>query len=128
MSWNETLLFFKEIPEINPIQENFREQSSHHLYVVRIKFNLLKITRAEFMHTLKDNGILTQVHYLPVTSHPYYQKMGYRTEHFPQAETFYEEALSLPLYYSLSDTEQQKVMDVIAKIIKKRIKVIFLPS
>ena len=112
-------LFFKEIPEINPIQENFREQSSHHLYVVRIKFNLLKITRAEFMHALKDNGILTQVHYLPVTSHPYYQKMGYQTKHFPKAETFYEEALSLPLYYSLSDTEQQKVMDVIAQIIKK---------
>ena len=67
--------FFEDIDEINPIQKNFRDSSSHHLYVVRIKFEKIGITRAEFMNRLKENNILTQVHYMPVTSHPYYKKL-----------------------------------------------------
>ena len=111
--------FFEDIDEINPIQKNFRDSSSHHLYVVRIKFEKIGITRAEFMNRLKENNILTQVHYMPVTSHPYYKKLGYKTTNFPESENFYEEALSIPLYYSLSDSDQAKVLDSISEIIKK---------
>lgn len=110
---------FQEIPEISSIQQDFRNDSSHHLYVVRIKFDQLKITRADFMYELKENGILSQVHYMPVTSHPYYEKLGYRTVSFPEASSYYEEALSIPLYYSLTNLEQEKVIDTIKKIIKK---------
>tara|TARA_Y100000768_G_C23970119_1_gene680062 strand:+ start:540 stop:1727 length:1188 start_codon:yes stop_codon:yes gene_type:complete len=110
---------FQEIPEISSIQQDFRNDSSHHLYVVRIKFDQLKITRADFMYELKENGILSQVHYMPVTSHPYYEKLGYRTASFPEASSYYEEALSIPLYYSLTNLEQEKVIDTIKKIIKK---------
>ena len=111
--------FFEDIDEINPIQKNFRDSSSHHLYVVRIKFEKIGITRAEFMNRLKENNILTQVHYMPVTSHPYYKKLGYKTPNFPESENFYEEALSIPLYYSLSDSDQANVLDSISEIIKK---------
>ncbi len=110
---------FQEIPEISSIQQDFRNDSSHHLYVVRIKFDQLNITRADFMYELKENGILSQVHYMPVTSHPYYEKLGYRTASFPEASSYYEEALSIPLYYSLTNLEQEKVIDTIKKIIKK---------
>ena len=71
------------------------------------------------MYELKENGILSQVHYMPVTSHPYYEKLGYRTASFPEASSYYEEALSIPLYYSLTNLEQKKVIDTIKKIIKK---------
>ena len=111
--------FFKDISEIKPIQLEHREISSHHLYVVRIKFNELKISRAEFMNKLKEDGILSQVHYMPVTSHPYYQKLGFKTSNFPNAESYYEEALSIPLYYSLTDNDQVKIIEAIKKIIKK---------
>ncbi len=111
--------FFKDISEIKPIQLEHREISSHHLYVVRIKFNELKISRAEFMNKLKEDGILSQVHYMPVTSHPYYQKLGFKTSNFPNAESYYEEALSIPLYYSLTDNDQEKIIEAIKKIIKK---------
>ena len=110
---------FQEIPEISSIQQDYRNDSSHHLYVVRIKFDQLNITRADFMYELKENGILSQVHYMPVTSHPYYEKLGYRTASFPEASSYYEEALSIPLYYSLTNLEQEKVIDTIKKIIKK---------
>ena len=69
----------------------------------------------------KENGILSQVHYMPVTSHPYYEKLGYRLQSFPEASSYYEEALSIPLYYSLTNLEQEKVIDTIKKIIKKRL-------
>ena len=112
---------FQEIPEINPIQQEYRNNSSHHLYVIRVKFDKLNTNRAEFMRKLKKNGILSQVHYMPVTSHPYYQKLGYRTSSYKEASSYYEEALSIPLYYSLTDLEQEKVIKTIKKIINNEL-------
>jgi perosamine synthetase len=109
---------FANINAIDPIQENYRHHSSHHLYVLRIKFNEIKKSRAQFMNQLKERGVLSQVHYMPVTSHPYYQKLGYKTSDFPEASKFYDEALSIPLYYSLTDTEQERVIKAIKNIIK----------
>ena len=70
------------------------------------------------MVDLADKGIMTQVHYIPVTSHPYYKNLGFDSRDYPQALEFYEEALSIPLYYSLTDIEQDKVIGGLKKLLK----------
>lgn len=109
---------FQNMKNLTPIQTNYRNQSSHHLYVVRINFKKVKVSRAELMNLLEKKGIITQVHYLPVTSHPYYQNLGFKTSEFKESIKFYSECLSLPLYFTLSNSDQQKVIDSIKTFIK----------
>lgn len=109
---------FLNIDLIKPIQLSKRNLSSHHLYVVRIDFKTCKFSRAELMTKLLKEGILTQVHYIPVTSHPYYQNLGYDTENYPNSDKYYDEALSIPLFYSLTNREQKKVIRSLIKLLK----------
>ena len=104
---------FEGSEKINPTQIQFRSSSSYHLYVVRINFKKTNINRAQLMNELKQEGILTQVHYIPVTSHPFYKELGFDTRQYPNSLNFYEEALSLPLYYSLTDQQQDSVINTI---------------
>ena len=109
---------FSGLKYLKPIHQNYRDQSSHHLYVLRINFKNCSTTRAEFMNMLREKGILTQVHYLPVTSQPFYQKLGYNTSDYPESYKFYQEAISIPMYYSLTNEEQDYVIDNIKSILK----------
>jgi dTDP-4-amino-4,6-dideoxygalactose transaminase len=59
------------------------------------------MSRHEFMKELAELGIGTQVHYIPIHYHPYYQNMGFKRGDFPVAERYYEQALTLPLFYAL---------------------------
>lgn len=100
---------FAETPHITPIQRAGRAGSAHHLYVVRIDYAAVGRTRASFMQELRARDIFCQVHYIPVHYHPYYRANGHRQDRFPAAERYYEQALSLPLYYTLSDDDQDYV-------------------
>lgn len=84
--------------------------SSHHLFILKINFKKFQTTRQEFMEKLKKLGIITQVHYIPVNIHPYYQKLGYSYKHTPDAMLYYSEAISLPIYYDLTKLQQLKVI------------------
>lgn len=108
---------FKGSNLISPIQTNARNQSSHHLYVIKVDFQKAKMTRAQLMHELVKKGIATQVHYIPVTSHPYYLNKGYNTQNYPKAFEYYSQALSIPLYYSLTLSEQDYVIETLKNLI-----------
>ena len=71
------------------------------------------------MTTLKKYGIITQVHYIPVTSHPYYINLGYNSIDYKNASRYYEECITLPLYYTLSDEDQNFIIDKIKMILQK---------
>ena len=71
------------------------------------------------MNKLEDIGIGTQVHYIPVTHHPFYQQLGYESKNYTNSLSFYDKCLSLPLYYSLSDEDQDFVIDKINGIINQ---------
>ncbi|MDP3716037.1 MAG: DegT/DnrJ/EryC1/StrS family aminotransferase, partial [Burkholderiales bacterium] len=83
-----------------------------------IAFDRIGTTRHAFMKRLREKGIVAQVHYIPVHFHPYYAPNGNRKGEFPHAENYYEEALSLPLYYGLSNDEQNLVIESINDLVK----------
>jgi perosamine synthetase len=108
---------FSSLQNAEPIHTQYREYSSHHLYILRVNLKASGITRAKLMNKLKEKRILTQVHYMPVTSHPFYMNLGYKTSEFPESQKFYDEALSIPLYYSLTEEEQDEVITAIKSLL-----------
>ncbi len=94
-------------------QKNWRDLSAHHLYILRIDFSLLGVTRAELINRLRSKGIIPQVHYMPVPLHPYYRKLGFDETSIPNAMKYYEEALSIPLFFKLTEHEQELVINSI---------------
>lgn len=108
---------FKDFKFITPIQPKTRTQSSHHIYPVRIDFKNAKISRAELMKKLSTENVLTQVHYMPVPMHPYYQDLNYKMDDFQNSLNYYNETLTLPLYFSLSDQNQDKVIKLLKRIV-----------
>jgi perosamine synthetase len=108
---------FATFRNCRPAQLTGRDFSGHHLYVLRINFNSLGTNRVELMKNLKDKGIGSQVHYIPVPMQPYYQKLGTNPGDFSNAINYYEEALSIPLFYDLTDTQQEKIISVFKDLV-----------
>ena len=110
-------LAFENLKNCEPIQKNMRDFSSNHLYILRINFKKLSKTRTSLMEELKNVGIMTQVHYIPVISHPYFQKKKYKDSNFPNCYNYYNSALSIPLFYDLTDKQQSYVINQVKKLI-----------
>jgi perosamine synthetase len=108
------------IKHIRPAQLSGREGSGHHLYVVRIDYQSAKLSRAKFMQMLKASGIISQVHYTPVPMQPYYYNLGFEPRNYPNALQYYNEALSLPLYYELTDEQQTFVIQNISRCLNPK--------
>lgn len=93
------------------------DQLSWHLYTVQIDFEAIGISRSQVMAQLRERGVGTQVLYIPVHLQPYYrQTYGYELGKCPIAEMFYTQALSLPLYPTLTETEIEMVAAAIRKL------------
>ena len=92
--------------------------SCFHLYATQIAFTALGKTRSQVMAELREKGIGTQVHYIPVPTQPFYKKTyGYKDGDYPKAERYYEQELSLPLYPGLSDEEVRMVVNAVKEVI-----------
>ncbi len=89
--------------------------SGLHLYIIRLKKNKQGITHRQLFEKLRTAGILVNLHYIPVYSQPYYEAIGYNRNEFPQAESYYSEAISIPMFSTLTPSEQQFVVDTIKK-------------
>lgn len=84
--------------------------SAWHLYVVRLKEGSSILQRRHLFDKLRSDGIGVNVHYIPVTRQPYYRRLGFDPSHFPIAESYYERAISLPLFYDMTDDQQDQVV------------------
>ena len=84
--------------------------SSFHLYIVRPDFKAMKTNQREVFERLRANGVLANLHYIPVYRQPYYAAMGFDARNFPEAEKHYSEAISLPMYPLLTDAQQIEVV------------------
>jgi len=108
---------FAGMRNCRPAQAGGRDQSGHHLYVLRIDFKAAGLTRARLMNELRTRDIGTQVHYIPVPAQPHYRRLGFRPEDYPDAQAYYAEALSIPLFYALTDEQQQHVIAAFRELV-----------
>jgi UDP-4-amino-4,6-dideoxy-N-acetyl-beta-L-altrosamine transaminase len=84
--------------------------SGLHLYVIRVDAAASGRTRRQVFDALREGGIGVNVHYIPVHTQPYYQRLGFKQGDFPAAELYYDQAISLPMYATLSDARQDEVV------------------
>lgn len=108
---------FSRIPQLFVQQEIPESDTTRHLYILRMRPELLTIDRRFFFDAMAAENICCNVHYIPVYWHPYYQKLGYEKGICPNAEKLYEEMMSLPIYYSLSDRDVDDVITAVTKIV-----------
>ncbi|MCW7482148.1 UDP-4-amino-4,6-dideoxy-N-acetyl-beta-L-altrosamine transaminase [Leptospira kanakyensis] len=99
-----------KLPELEPYAF-----ASLHLYIVRIENNIAGSNRKGIFEKLRANGILANIHYIPIYSQPYYQQFGYNRNDFPESENYYKEAISLPIYPDLSDSELDYIKETIIR-------------
>lgn len=92
--------------------------SGLHLYPIRLQLDHIGRSHREVFESLREQGIGVNLHYIPVHTQPYYQRMGFRVGDFPQAERYYAEAISLPMYPTLSTTQQDQVVAAIGEAVK----------
>jgi len=106
----------KTLPVVVPFQlEN--TYSGLHLYVIRLQLNKITKTHKQVFDELRTNGIGVNLHYIPVHLQPYYQNMGFELGDFPVAESYYQEAISLPMFYMMTVEQQDEVVDVLTSIL-----------
>lgn len=84
--------------------------SGLHLYVVRLKLEQIGRSHREVFELLREQGIGVNLHYIPVHAQPYYQRMGFKQGDFPEAERYYAEAISLPMFQTMTDAQQDEVV------------------
>jgi perosamine synthetase len=113
-------LSFKDSELINLLSNKFDRTSAWHLYVIRLNIEALRIDRAGFIEALKEQGIGTSVHFIPLHRHPFYRnKFGYNPKSFPMAEWIYERSISLPIYPGMTEKEVDFVIENVLSLINK---------
>lgn len=112
--YNEAFRDIKEI--VTPFEAEF-SNSGWHIYVIKIKPELLKVTRKEIFEALQAENIGVNVHYLPVYLHPYYKGLGYEKGLCPNAEELYENIITLPIFPSMTNEDVKVVIGAVNKVI-----------
>jgi dTDP-4-amino-4,6-dideoxygalactose transaminase len=84
--------------------------SAFHLYIARCDFENLDITRVQLFQKMKEEGVLLNLHYIPIYRQPYFAKMGFDSKTFPNAERYYQQAFSIPMHADLTETDQNAVI------------------
>jgi UDP-4-amino-4,6-dideoxy-N-acetyl-beta-L-altrosamine transaminase len=100
---------FTDVDEIEPLKERNDRMAAWHLYVIQLKLDKMNKTRLAVFNELKLQNIGVQVHYMPVYRQPFYEQLGFRPGLCPNAEKYYESAITLPLFPSMKDADIQRV-------------------
>ena len=104
---NDAIIVQEEIPE---------SDTTRHLYILRLNLEKLTINRREFFDALAAENVCCNVHYIPVYYFPHYKRLGYEKGLCPKAEKLYDEMITLPLYYGMSDQDCDDVIAAVEKI------------
>jgi UDP-4-amino-4,6-dideoxy-N-acetyl-beta-L-altrosamine transaminase len=108
--------FLADLPLTLPTPQPEAE-SAWHLYVVRLQTERLQHSHRQIFEGLRAAGIGVNVHYIPVHLQPYYRDLGFAAGDFPQAEAYYAQAISLPLFPAMSDEQQDFVVDQLRRLL-----------
>jgi UDP-4-amino-4,6-dideoxy-N-acetyl-beta-L-altrosamine transaminase len=109
--------YLSNIKNIKKSQSKNNGGSANHLYTIKIDFTKIKSSRNDLMNKLREIGIVTQVHYIPIPLHPYYKQLGYDVDNLPNTMNFYFQILSIPIYPKLSILKQFKVYKNLNKLL-----------
>lgn len=93
-------------------------KSSYHLYVIRLQSERNALNHRETFEALRARGIGVNLHYVPIYLQPYYRRLGFRPGHCHEAERYYSEAITLPLYATLGEQEQDEVIDAVIDVVR----------
>ena len=107
-----------DLPLVTPWRSDVT-YSAFHLYVVRLKLNEIAKSRRAVFEALHDSGVGVNIHYIPVHTQPYYNAMGFKAGDYPEAERYYEEAISLPLFTTLTNDQQDEVVRALQMVLVK---------
>ncbi|MEC4747776.1 UDP-4-amino-4,6-dideoxy-N-acetyl-beta-L-altrosamine transaminase [Methylomicrobium sp. Wu6] len=107
-----------DLPVVTPWQHP-DSYSGLHLYVIRLKLKEIGGTHRQVFEDLRAAGIGVNLHYIPVHTQPYYEGLGFKAGYCPEAEHYYDEAISLPMYPGLTEAQQDKVVDVLREVTAK---------
>lgn len=100
-----------------PLQQA-NSYSSYHLYVIRLSLTKTNRTQKDIYQAFHRSGVLVNLHYIPVYRQPHYEKLGFRKDDFPSAEQYFLDALSLPMFPTLTEVQQGKVVDVLSEMVQ----------
>ena len=122
-SRNELAKYYDELlgqyPDVKPLQQSSDKYSSYHLYVVRVE-NLIDERHADIVASLRENGIFAHVHYIPIHIQPYYKSLGFNVGDYPNAELYYQQAITLPLYPDLTKDNIDYVVEKLITLINTK--------
>lgn len=107
----------KDLPITLPWQHP-NSYSAYHLYIIRLQLDKIKYNHKEVFEALRARGISVNLHYIPIYSQPYYQMLGFKADYCFEAEQYYKEAISIPLYPTMTYDEQNKVIKVLEQVLK----------
>jgi UDP-4-amino-4,6-dideoxy-N-acetyl-beta-L-altrosamine transaminase len=107
-----------DMPVVTPWQHP-ETYSGLHLYVIRVCRDQIGKSHREIFESLREQGIGVNLHYIPIYRQPYYAAMGFQPKDFPEAERYYAEALSLPMYSGLHDAMQDRVTAALRKALQE---------
>jgi len=106
----------KDMPVKVPHQAEYAN-SSWHLYAICYDFSKGRLSKKELFSKMKEQGIVLNMHYIPVHTQPYYQNLGFKQGEFPESESYYFKGFTLPLYYDLTDDQQIKVVKTLRAVL-----------
>ena len=106
-----------ELPLTTPWQHP-DSYSGLHLYVIRLQLEKIRQSRLHVFEALRARGIGANLHYIPVHTQPHFQRMGFKMGDYPEAERYYAEAISLPMYQTLTYKQQDRVVEVLRDVLQ----------
>ncbi|KJK19536.1 UDP-4-amino-4,6-dideoxy-N-acetyl-beta-L-altrosamine transaminase [Pseudomonas sp. NPDC087612] len=92
--------------------------SGLHLYVIRLQLDKIDKTHRQVFESLREQGIGVNLHYIPVHTQPYYTAMGFARGDFPEAEAYYRDAISIPMFQTMSESQQDVVVAALTKALQ----------
>jgi UDP-4-amino-4,6-dideoxy-N-acetyl-beta-L-altrosamine transaminase len=111
-------ILLSSYPLITPFQ-SLESYSAMHLYPIQLKMSNVKEGRMQIFNELRKAGVGVNVHYIPIHTQPYYRKLGFKREEFPNAIRYYEQAISIPMYSSMSIKDQDFVVERIKECVSE---------
>jgi dTDP-4-amino-4,6-dideoxygalactose transaminase len=104
------------LPLVTPKQTS-DSYSSRHLYIIRLNLDEISLSRKEVFDFLRKKGIGVNLHYIPVHTQPYYKKLGFEVGQFFEAEKYFSDAISIPLFHTMTNEQQDKVVSVLTEVL-----------